>query len=342
MSYLPVVYEPEKQNHNSFIEGRVGMRHQRGLCVVVLGLVCNITATVWYDQQATHPLELEVIGYLDMCQQRAWVAQYRLTSRPCVKALIRARQRGVDVRIILDRGMSQSPAYSYVLSSFAQAGIAVWWLGPVPLFHHKFAIIDNHVLTGSANWTRPGLNINEEGILMLDEPHLVQGYVSHYVTLMRRASGMREYTIQRSRDLFCMPDHKKSLRAALETALNAAQKRICIAMYSFTAPWCWRLLHAACKRGVCVQVLLDATQTDVERLRSCVSCSTIDAHLYTSSAGIMHHKLALIDDELWYGSMNWTHAGMRHNQENVVRSTHQASVAAATQAFTALFTQSAG
>jgi len=276
-------------------------------------------AVVWHAQTRQNKLEPYVIEYLERAQQRIWVMQYRLTSAPCVHALVRAQRRGIDVRVILDRGMCKRPAYHVVTRALREGGVHVWWLGPIPLFHHKVAIIDNQVITGSANWTRPGLQTNAEGVLVIDDPSIVQGYVSHFTTLVRRATGMKEYTPRNNAAVFFIPDHKKDVRQALTDALGQAKKQICIAMYACTASWSWQLLAAAAARGVLVQVLLEPTQVDSTVLRRYAYKNGIEVHRYSSPAGILHHKLAIIDDELWYGSMNWTRAGMRHNQENVVR-----------------------
>jgi|GEM_PF-2691149 len=302
-------------------------------------MVCAgcVHSTAWYAQTPQSPLEPFVVNFIDTAQQRVWVMQYYLTSGPCVHALARAQQRGVDVRVILDRGMQKSPAYHFVTKTLRGAGVPVWWLGCVPLFHHKAAICDNQVITGSANWTRPGLTSNAEGLVVFDDPVLVQEYVSHYITLARRAAGMREYTQHRSSHVFFIPDHKKELRQELASALEKARMRICIAMYACTATWCWQLLVAAAARGVAVQVLLEPTQVDSVVLRQYVDKKGIEVRRYAAPQGILHHKLAIIDDEVWYGSMNWTRAGMRHNQENVARIVDAAATARVLETFRQLW-----
>jgi len=312
------------------------MRRVSLFLIMMVYAACAYSAS-WHVQTTQSPLEPFVVNSINTAQQRVWVMQYYLTSAPCVHALARARQRGVDVRVILDRGMQKSPAYHFVTKTLRGAGVPLWWLGPAPLFHHKAAICDNRVLTGSANWTRPGLTSNAEGLVVFEDPLLVQEYVSHYMTLVRRAAGMKEYTQRRSSRIFFIPDHKKELRRELASALEQAHVRVCIAMYAFTATWCWQLLAAAAARGVAVQVLLEPTQVDSAVLHRYAYKNGIELRRYTAPQGILHHKLAIIDDEVWYGSMNWTRAGMRHNQENEARIVDAAVTARVLETFRQLW-----
>ena len=43
--------------------------------------------------------------------------------------------------------------------------------------HHKYAVVDGSVLlTGSYNWTRSAFRVNEENIVVTDDPRLVRAF----------------------------------------------------------------------------------------------------------------------------------------------------------------------
>lgn len=102
------------------------------------------------------------------------------------------------------------------------------------------------------------------------------------------------------------------------SALDAAQTRVDVAMYSFTNKDFADALIRAHARGVVVRVLVEKQQAG----------STYSQHEELSTSGIavridsnpnyMHHKFAVIDsDKLINGSMNWSGNGVNENNENV-------------------------
>jgi phosphatidylserine/phosphatidylglycerophosphate/cardiolipin synthase-like enzyme len=101
--------------------------------------------------------------------------------------------------------------------------------------------------------------------------------------------------------------------------LSQAQTRIHAAVYSFTNAAVARALIAAHDRGVIVQVISDETcmLADAYHKAAFLREQGIELLLYPhKKSGIMHNKFALIDDEVWTGSMNWSRSGCWRNQEN--------------------------
>jgi phosphatidylserine/phosphatidylglycerophosphate/cardiolipin synthase-like enzyme len=102
------------------------------------------------------------------------------------------------------------------------------------------------------------------------------------------------------------------------SAIDAAQTRVDVAMYSFTNPDFSDALIRAHARGLVVRVMVEKQQAG----------SKYSQHEELSAAGVrvridsnpnyMHHKFAVIDsDKIINGSMNWTGNGVGENNENV-------------------------
>lgn len=88
-----------------------------------------------------------------------------------VAALAAARQRGIDVQVVLDRERDGSPGKNQDLGDLlAQAGIAVIWDEPTVTTHAKVILADDRVWIGSHNLTRSALALNREAAVLLDEP----------------------------------------------------------------------------------------------------------------------------------------------------------------------------
>jgi phospholipase D len=105
---------------------------------------------------------------ISKAQETILVQAYAFTSLPIADALIQAHQRGIDVRILVDRSQLAS-RYTQVRHMVAQ-GIFVA-VDVVPgIAHNKVMIIDdNQVLTGSFNWTKAAEKNNAENLLLIKD-----------------------------------------------------------------------------------------------------------------------------------------------------------------------------
>src|SRR5437764_1470796 len=66
-----------------------------------------------------------LIALYDHARRYIYVAVYGLTFPPIVKALIEAKKRGVDVRVITDRGQGNDPKQQRALALLHSAGIPI-------------------------------------------------------------------------------------------------------------------------------------------------------------------------------------------------------------------------
>jgi phosphatidylserine/phosphatidylglycerophosphate/cardiolipin synthase-like enzyme len=114
-----------------------------------------------------------LLDALDSADQEILVAMYAFTSVELAYALLRARDRGVDVRVILDAEFD-SKSYNSVASFLATHGIPVARVSGVDrqsqaagLMHQKFVVVDYAtVASGSYNWTHSADELNDESLLI--------------------------------------------------------------------------------------------------------------------------------------------------------------------------------
>ena len=93
-----------------------------------------------------------VIRTIDSAQDSILVQSYSFTSPEIAHALILAKKRGVDVRLIIDR--SQVKAKYSQLKNIKEGGIPFVIDTVSGISHNKIMICDGKkVLTGSFNWT---------------------------------------------------------------------------------------------------------------------------------------------------------------------------------------------
>ncbi|MEM3372398.1 MAG: phospholipase D family protein [Candidatus Korarchaeum sp.] len=109
-----------------------------------------------------------VISLFDRANETIDVAVYSFTHPDIADALIRAKERGVRVRVILEG--EQVTSYSQY-GKLKSAGIDVILDKNEYLMHNKFAVVDGKVVaTGSFNYTVAADRRNDENLVMiLDE-----------------------------------------------------------------------------------------------------------------------------------------------------------------------------
>jgi phosphatidylserine/phosphatidylglycerophosphate/cardiolipin synthase-like enzyme len=123
------------------------------------------------------------------------VQAFSFTSRNVAAALIAARRRGVDVRVIADR--EQAASESSRLGELVAAGISVLIDAGQGSAHNKVMIVDSTgtepaVVTGSYNWTYAARSRNAENILVLrGNPELAGAYLSNWQRHAERAQPLK-------------------------------------------------------------------------------------------------------------------------------------------------------
>jgi phosphatidylserine/phosphatidylglycerophosphate/cardiolipin synthase-like enzyme len=107
------------------------------------------------------------------------VSAYRLTvGSGIVGALIRAKERGVDVRVIADRGAPCGRSSG--IEPLAAAGVPVRIDNGARLTHAKTMVIDGAVtLQGSHNWTHAAAE-NSEDLNRISSPTVAGAYSAHW------------------------------------------------------------------------------------------------------------------------------------------------------------------
>jgi phosphatidylserine/phosphatidylglycerophosphate/cardiolipin synthase-like enzyme len=124
-------------------------------------------------------LEHADVALIDQAERTIDIAAYVLTDWPVMRALIRAAQRGVKVRIYMDGGRigerQPTPIFRELLATpeidvrFKHAGS--------PLMHLKSYQIDGRWLrTGAANFSASGLKRQDNDLLIIESQAAVEAF----------------------------------------------------------------------------------------------------------------------------------------------------------------------
>lgn len=106
-----------------------------------------------------------------------------------------------------------------------------------------------------------------------------------------------------------------NLRPIVIDKIEQAKKRITVFMYSINDPKVIEALEEKAKEGVKVQII---GQSDTFQYAEKEIDPSIQVTEVKDCKGLMHHKIAVIDDtEVLYGSANWTKGGLK-NDRNIL------------------------
>lgn len=121
-----------------------------------------------------------IIDFLESAVQSIDLCMYLITTTDLSNILIKAHDRGIKVRVIVEEEMSTSSESK--AQALIHAGIKVKSKVLPSFMHHKFCIVDadvpykRKVLTGSLNWTLQGIAGNWENIIVVRHKHIVVQY----------------------------------------------------------------------------------------------------------------------------------------------------------------------
>jgi phosphatidylserine/phosphatidylglycerophosphate/cardiolipin synthase-like enzyme len=128
-----------------------------------------------------------IVREIDGAREEILVAMYNLTSSDLAEALVRAKERGVRVRVVLDEGQrirSGSAAHGRQSAYLAKNGVEVSFDCVSGLLHDKFAVIDRAVvLTGSYNWTDGAEDRNFENLLVVHSEEIASRYADEFAVI---------------------------------------------------------------------------------------------------------------------------------------------------------------
>lgn len=123
-----------------------------------------------------------VLSAIDSAKQSIRMMAYSFTSPDIVRALINAKKRGVDVKIVIDDKGNHGRASMAAMNLVVNAGIPLRTDSAYPIQHDKVIVIDEEsVETGSFNFTASAEKRNSENAIVIWEmPNLAKAYLDHW------------------------------------------------------------------------------------------------------------------------------------------------------------------
>ena len=128
-----------------------------------------------------------IIKYINQASSSVHIMVYEFRLKSIEDSLVGARNRGIEVKLVLDRAQSQT--HSSLYSDLKQNGFDVKIANVAGIMHNKVAIIDQQiVITGSFNYKEAGVTDNAENIVVINDATLAQAYQNQFQQLSDQGS----------------------------------------------------------------------------------------------------------------------------------------------------------
>lgn len=266
-----------------------------------------------------------VVESIDQARSQIDAALYDLNLWSIRNALIRAHDRGVLVRLVVETDSLDRSEIQELIS----AGIPVVSDNSEGLMHHKFLVIDHsEVWTGSMNFTVNGAYRHLNNLINIRSTQLAENFTEEFEE-MYLDGFFGEITLENTPhqvleingiqiETYFSPDDSTAER--LINLILEAEKTIEFLYYSFTSDGIADALIYQANQGVQVRGVLDAYQDsaglggEYQRFRTAGLNVLLDGHPEK-----MHHKVIIIDGEIVVtGSYNLTRSAEIKNDENTL------------------------
>ncbi|MBE0671722.1 MAG: DUF1669 domain-containing protein [Anaerolineales bacterium] len=275
--------------------------------------------------QRTGGIDGPLAAAIDSAKLSVDVAVYSLSLNSIRNALLRAHDRGVRVRMVMESD-NMDRTDPQILKA---AGIPILGDRREGLMHNKFVVIDNsEVWTGSANFTDSGAYEDNNNMIRIRSVKLAENFTREFEemfiddkfgdNILSETPNSRVTIDGTPVDTYFSPDD--SVQASFVDIVNTAQESIYFMAFSFTADPIGKAVRARAEDGVTVAGVMDTEQvnsnvgTEFDPFRQ----AGLDVYRDTNP-GQMHHKVMIIDESIvLFGSYNFTNSAEDRNDETLL------------------------
>lgn len=285
------------------------------------------------------------VKLIDASRSAVEISLFSVNLKDAPDALLRARDRGVKVRVIINESHVFSRPSTEVKKLLAATGIEVRTLRGTRSYgvnHNKIGVFDRSVATfGSYNWTFGATFSSLENLLVARHPVYVDGYIRYFDWMWSKARKPElgpspEVPVGYYGEPPQDPAPAQSLNGTrvpaylfspgsdtenrLAAILDAARRTIDAVTFTFSSKPLADALIRAKQRGVKVRFMMDEEMARDSFIAKYTFDNGVPFRVRRgrTEKGALHNKFAILDGEiLATGSFNWTTNASVNSFENV-------------------------
>lgn len=272
-------------------------------------------------------IDTQAVAAINAVQKTLDIAAFEWNLQSMTDAVIAAKRRGVQVRMVVDDEHTVRDADS-TIKQVMDAGIPVVGDQRSALMHNKFMIMDSTtVWTGSWNYTINDTYRNNNNAIVVRSQKFVQDYQTEFNEMyldkkFGPTSPRNTPNVSFTQDGTPIQVYYASeddVLPALITTITSAKRTLRFMNFSFTDYDTAKAIIDRANAGVGAQGIFETTgsQTEASELRT-LFCAGVPAR-QDGNKYILHHKVFIIDNTIVVtGSFNISSNATNSNDENLV------------------------
>lgn len=279
------------------------------------------------DQGSTNigsPLDQELVKYIDSANVSIDAAFFELDLQSVADAIIRAKQRGVEVRLVYDNAHTDPDPQIHELQKFDIPST------PDELtsyMHNKFVVIDGEcVWTGSFNWTINANTKNSENAIYVCDQQLARNYQVEFEEMFAGQFGPTSPSNTPYRniiidgieyEIYFAPEDEPMDR--IIEIVSSAKQSVHFMVFSFTHDSLGQAMLNKQKSGLDIAGIFETRGAD-SQYSQCGPLLRSGASIkLDSNPANFHHKVTIVDSSIVIvGSFNFSDNASDSNDENLL------------------------
>ena len=290
-------------------------------------------------------LRQTIIDFIDGSKKRLYIAVQELDCMDIANAIIRARQRKVTVKVVLEGSylkVDRARRYPFeregqneinreIYNALLRANIDVKSDYNPYIFHQKFIIRDGKaLLTGSTNFTDTGTSTNLNHLVLIHDKKVAKIYGREFREIQQGHFGKLDEGHDPVPDeetvsgvpvkILFAPDHNPEMEIMKQMA--KAQKSIDFAIFTFSKSSGIDDQMVALANSLQIRGVLDDNSDGVDwAVTHELNQANIQIKIVSAQGNLrkLHHKLMIIDRQVVIaGSFNYTGPANKLNDENII------------------------
>jgi phosphatidylserine/phosphatidylglycerophosphate/cardiolipin synthase-like enzyme len=282
----------------------------------------RFTPSVEWDPNG---VEQQVCDMIDSARRTIDMAVFEFSLMRVAKALVRAKERGIKIRMVYDNQEEEQPAIKHLVKN----GLSIRSDARAAYMHNKFMVIDGRIVwTGSTNLAAGGIYVADNNAISFTHEPLAAEFTKEFEEMFVEGQfGPR--SPRNTNEDWMLVDRgvKLQVRFAPEgkcmdrvvELVRGAKKSIRFIAFAYTSKALCDAMVERLGAGVTVEGIFEArhagwADTKIGPLNAAGAKVRFD-----ENPDALHHKVIVIDDRYALtGSFNFSDGADRSNDENLL------------------------
>lgn len=253
----------------------------------------------------------DIVELIDDSKEKVYLETYILTEKKIQSALKKAKDRWVDVRVILEKNVYKAPSLNKKsFNNLYSSWVSVTWSNPenFSLNHTKMLIVDNKAIISTWNYSYSSFKYNREFFLFLEDKDIISKLEDIFL-----ADFYWEKTSVYDDNLILSPDYT---REKFDKLIASSKKSIKMYVNNISDKDFLNILVKKSSEWVNIQMIfpdlkkVSSNEDEIKFLKD----NWISVHIVKKPK--IHAKSILVDDKyLYIWSINFSYYSIEKNRE---------------------------